>query len=163
MVKVMATGVFDLIHLGHVYYLQEAKNLGDVLVVVVARDSTVKRMKHEPITPEAVRRELVASLKPVDEAVLGVEGDIFETVKKVRPDIIALGYDQPFREEWIVEECRKRGMDIKVVRLGRLGGDLDGTRKIVSKIIDLWSFQQRMERVEREEPRAEGREGHRGG
>ncbi len=117
-------------------------------------------MKHEPITPEAMRRDIVAALKPVDEAILGVEGDIFQTVEKVRPDIIALGYDQPFKEEWVAEECRKRGIDVKVVRLGKLGGDLDGTRKIVQKIIDLWSFQKRISRVE-ESSKAD--EDHRGG
>lgn len=105
-------------------------------------------MKHEPITPEAMRRDLVAALKPVDQAVLGVEGDIFQTVQKVRPDIIALGYDQLFKEDWVAEECRKRGLDVKVVRLGKLGGDLDGTRKIVQKIIDLWNFQRRISEVE---------------
>ncbi len=142
MVRVMATGVFDLIHLGHIYYLEQAKKLGDELVVVVARDSTVRRMKHEPITPEEVRRELVAALKPVDRAVLGVEGDIFETVVRVRPDIIALGHDQPFKEDWVEEECRRRGIHIKVVRLGKLGGELNGTRKIVRKILDLRGIQE---------------------
>lgn len=138
MVRVMATGVFDLIHVGHIYYLEQAKNLGDELVVVVARDSTVKRMKHEPVTPEEVRREVVSALKPVDLAILGVEGDIFETVKKLRPDIIALGYDQPFKEEWVEEECRKRGMKVRAVRLKRLGGELSGTRKIIQRILERW-------------------------
>jgi FAD synthetase len=138
MVRVMATGVFDLIHLGHLHYLQEAKKLGDELVVVVARDSTVKRVKHEPITPEAIRRDLVAALKPVDEAILGVEGDIFETVRRVRPDVIALGYDQPFKEQWVEEECRRRGMPVKVVRVGRLDGNLNGTRRIVRRILEQW-------------------------
>ncbi|HTD81915.1 MAG TPA: adenylyltransferase/cytidyltransferase family protein, partial [Thermoplasmata archaeon] len=55
MVRVMATGVFDLLHPGHVAFLREAKALGDELVVVVARDSTAKRFKHTPITPEAQR------------------------------------------------------------------------------------------------------------
>ena len=95
MVKVMAQGVFDIIHLGHIHYLQGAKDLGDELVVVVARDSTVRALKHEPITNENMRRELVATLKPVDKAVLGYEGgDRFRTVEELKPDIIALGYDQ---------------------------------------------------------------------
>ncbi len=62
MVRVMATGVFDLLHLGHVYFLSEAKKLGDELVVVVARDSTARKFKHEPITAEATRVQLVAAL-----------------------------------------------------------------------------------------------------
>ncbi|MEE9489142.1 MAG: adenylyltransferase/cytidyltransferase family protein, partial [Thermoplasmata archaeon] len=52
MVRVMASGVFDLLHTGHLHYLEEAKKLGDELIVVVARDSTVRKEKHEPITTE---------------------------------------------------------------------------------------------------------------
>jgi len=71
MTRVMASGVFDILHTGHVHYLSEAKSLGDELIVVVATDNTVRRRKHQPITPEKMRLELVNSLKPVDQAVLG--------------------------------------------------------------------------------------------
>ena len=71
MVRVMATGVFDLLHPGHVYFLEEAKQLGDELVVVVARDQTARRLKHEPYVPEHIRRQMVEALKPVDRAILG--------------------------------------------------------------------------------------------
>ncbi|MFQ5837193.1 MAG: adenylyltransferase/cytidyltransferase family protein [Thermoplasmata archaeon] len=148
MVRVMATGVFDILHLGHLHYLRQAKELGDELVVVVARDSTVRRMKHEPVTPEEMRRELVDALKPVDRAILGHERDIYRTVEDVRPDIITLGWDQAFDPKDIEAQCRKRGVDVKVVRLGRLEGDLDGTTKIINKVISLWSFQKRLERIE---------------
>lgn len=150
MVRVMATGVFDILHLGHLHYLLQAKELGDELVVVVARDSTVKRMKHEPVTPEEMRRELVDALKPVDSAILGHEGDIYRTVEDVRPDIIALGWDQAFDPDEIEGECRKRGSEVKVVRLDRLEGDLDGTTKIINKVISLWSFTKSIERIEGE-------------
>ncbi|EDY36241.1 Cytidylyltransferase, putative [Aciduliprofundum boonei T469] len=137
MVRVMATGVFDILHPGHVLFLREAKKLGDELVVVVARDSTVERLKHKPIMNEEIRRFMVESLKPVDRAVLGHKDDMYKTVEDVRPDIIVLGYDQKFDEKEIEEECRKRGIKVKVVRLKKYGdSDLNGTRKIIFKIVD---------------------------
>jgi FAD synthetase len=148
MVTVMATGVFDLLHPGHLYFLEKARELGDELVVVIARDSTVRRQKHEPITPEEMRRAMVESLKPVDRAILGTEGDMYDIVEKVKPDIIAIGYDQPFETGKIEEELGKRGLNVTVKRLPYQDGDLDGTRKIVRKIVDLWSFTERMKRIE---------------
>jgi FAD synthetase len=136
MTRVMATGVFDILHTGHLHYLTEAKKLGDELVVVVATDSTVRKRKHEPITPEAMRVELVNALKPVDEAVLGKEGDMFEIVSQLKPDIIALGYDQRFDEKKLEKELKERGIKVKVVRLGKYEDDLNGTRKIIKKVID---------------------------
>jgi FAD synthetase len=144
----MASGVFDLIHLGHIHYLEEAKNLGDELVVVVARDSTVRREKHEPITPEEFRRDVVESLKPVDKAVLGGEGDMFEIVEELKPDVIALGFDQYHDAERIEAELKKRGLDIKVVRLTELNGDLDGTRKIIKKVVDWFSASEKLRKAE---------------
>jgi FAD synthetase len=135
MIRVMASGVFDILHTGHVHYLNEAKRLGDELVVVVATDNTVRRNKHEPITPEKMRLELVSSLKPVDRAILGHEGDMFGVVAEIRPDIIALGYDQTFDEVALEKELKRRGMEIRVVRLGHYADDLNGTRKIIRKII----------------------------
>lgn len=150
MVRVMATGVFDILHLGHLHYLEESKKLGDELVVVVATDTTVRKRKHEPITPERMRCELVASLKPVDKAVLGREGgDIFEIVKDLRPDIITLGYDQPFDQQNLEKELAKRGLMVKVVRMPHLDHDLDGTRKIISKIIEFQTANQKLREVER--------------
>ncbi len=144
----MATGVFDLLHLGHVYFLSEAKKLGDELVVVVARDSSARRFKHEPIMGEASRVQLVAALKPVDRALLGHEGSIYDILEEVRPDIIALGYDQIHNEDKILEECRRRGLKARVVRLPRFEGDLDGTRKIVRKVAEWLALQERLKQVE---------------
>ncbi len=150
----MATGVFDLLHPGHVAFLREAKRLGDELVVVVARDSTAKRFKHTPITPEAQRLEMVAALRPVDRAILGNEGGIYEILDDVRPDVIALGYDQVHNEEKILEECRKRGLArTKVVRLPKFEGDLDGTRKIVQRVADWLALNETLQRVEKPLPR----------
>lgn len=139
MTRVMATGVFDILHPGHLRYLQEARDLGDELVVVVATDSTVRKRKHEPITPEKMRLELISALKMVDRAYLGTDGDMFGVVERLRPDIIALGYDQDFKEKDIEDALAKRGLSVKVVRLSKHGEDLNGTRKIISKIIDWYS------------------------
>ncbi|MDH7506764.1 MAG: FAD synthase [Candidatus Thermoplasmatota archaeon] len=151
MVKVMATGAFDILHMGHIYYLKEAKKLGDTLVVVVATDSTVRKLKHEPINPEKVRLKIIKELKVVDEAYLGHEDDIYEIVKEIKPDIIALGYDQIHNEEEIKKQLKKRKINAKVVRLSEFkgGSDLEGTRKIISKIITAYKFQKNMEKIEK--------------
>lgn len=150
MVRVMATGVFDIIHLGHLHYLEESKKLGDELVVVVATDNTVRRRKHEPITPEKMRLELVSSLKPVDRAFLGKEsGDMYEIVREVQPDIITIGYDQQFSEKELEAEMKKRGLKVKVVRMPHLDHDLDGTRKIIKKVIEFHDMNRKLSEVEK--------------
>ncbi len=149
MVTVMATGVFDLLHLGHLYFLKEAKKLGDELVVVVATDKTARKLKHIPITSQDMRVEMVGELKPVDKAVLGHEDDRYRIVKELKPDIIALGYDQKHDEERIKTDLKNMGMDVKVVRLEPfVDHDLDGTRKIIRKVIDWYIFQSRMVEIE---------------
>ncbi|RLF50358.1 MAG: FAD synthase [Thermoplasmata archaeon] len=150
MVKVMATGTFDLLHLGHIYFLKEAKKLGDELVVVVATDATVRKLKHEPVNPEHVRLSLIKELKMVDKAYLGYEDDMYKIVEEVKPDIIALGFDQIHDENKIKAELKKRNINAEVVRLKEFknGSDLEGTRKIISKIISAYEFQKQMERIE---------------
>jgi len=148
MTRIMATGVFDILHAGHLHYLEEAKSLGDGLYVVVATDATVRKRKHEPITPERMRVEMVQALKPVNMAILGTEGDMFDTVRLIGPDIIALGYDQEFEEVRLVEELGKRGLKAKVVRLSKHEDDLNGTRKIIQKVIDWHTMRKEMEKVE---------------
>lgn len=132
----MATGVFDLLHPGHVYFLTEARKLGDELVVVVARDQTARRLKREPYVPELIRRQMVEALKPVDRAVLGSATDIYQTVVDIHPDIIALGYDQRWDEAEVERECARRGVPAKVVRVGPLPHDELATRKIVERILE---------------------------
>lgn len=132
----MATGVFDLLHPGHVFFLNEARKLGDELVVVVARDQTARRLKREPYVPELIRSQMVEALKPVDRAVLGSSTDIYQTVVDLRPDIIALGYDQLWDEAEVERECARRGVPAKVVRLGPLPHDELATRKIVERILE---------------------------
>jgi len=142
MTRVMAVGVFDLLHAGHLHYMEQAKSLGDYLIVVVAHDDTVRKRKHEPVTGQDLRRRMVEGLKPVDEAVIGnpPEVPIFDILPKVNPDIIALGYDQEHAEGRIKSSLEERGLGhIKVVRVEGLSDDLDGTRKIIARILELSS------------------------
>jgi cytidyltransferase-like protein len=111
-------GGFEVIHPGHIYTIEKARKLGDVLIVVVARDSTILRRKgRDPIASESERMRLLSSLRQVDASILGVEGDIYLTLEKVRPDIVALGYDQHHAESEILREGARRGMELRVVRL----------------------------------------------
>ncbi len=115
---VLAGGVFDIIHPGHIHTLNAAKELGDVLVVVVATDNTaVKMKKRRPLHAQEQRQELVNSLSTVDLCLIGQEDDIFKTVNHVKPQIIALGYDQIHQEKFITEGCKKIELDVKVARL----------------------------------------------
>lgn len=148
MVKVMASGVFDILHIGHVCYLRAARNLGDELTVVVACDKTAKRMKHDPVVPEEKRLELIRELKTVDEAILGGEGDMYETVERIGPDIIALGFDQKHREKEIEREINKRGLNCEVVRLERYVSDLESTQRLIRKIVSWAKFNEKMRKVE---------------
>jgi len=150
MTRIMATGVFDILHTGHLHFLTEAKNLGDELVVIVATDATVRKHKHEPITPEKMRAELVGALKPVDEALLGREGDMFDIVLQVKPDIIALGFDQQFDEKDLEKRLAGRGLKVKVLRLHKFEDDLNGTRKIIQKIMDWKTLERDTKKAESE-------------
>ena len=115
---VLAGGVFDIIHPGHIHTLRAAKALGNVLIVVIATDQTAQKMKHRlPLHNMELRRDLVNSLLMVDHAVVGHEGDIFKTVELVRPDIIALGYDQIHQEKFITDGCKKINVNANIARL----------------------------------------------
>ena len=115
---VLAGGVFDIIHPGHIHTLRAAKALGNVLIVVIATDQTAQKMKHRlPLHNMELRRDLVNSLLMVDHAVVGHERDIFKTVELVRPDIIALGYDQIHQEKFITDGCKKINVNASIARL----------------------------------------------
>jgi FAD synthetase len=139
---VLASGVFDLLHLGHVRFLEEAKRAGGEnakLVVIIARDSTVEKSKsRKPIMSEDQRRALVESLKVVDEAVLGYENlEIGEVIGKIKPDVIALGYDQVDVERNVKNYVTKNKLPVEVVRIGKFAENaLDSSSKIKQKIID---------------------------
>ena len=115
---VLAGGVFDIIHPGHIHTLRAAKALGNVLIVVIATDQTAQKMKHRlPLHNMELRRDLVNSLLMVDHAMIGHEGDIFKTVAFVKPDIIALGYDQIHQEKFITDGCKKINVNASIARL----------------------------------------------
>jgi len=115
---VLAGGVFDIIHPGHIHTLNDAKKLGDVLVVVIATDKTaIKMKKRKPLHNAKLRQELVSSLTMVDLCVIGDEEDIFKTVDLVKPQIIALGYDQTHQEKFITDGCKKINLNVRVARL----------------------------------------------
>ena len=115
---VLAGGVFDIIHPGHIHTLNAAKALGDILVVAIATDKTAQKMKKRPpLHNQELRRELVNCLTMVDRAIVGHENDIFETVKEIKPDIIVLGYDQTHQEKFIGDGCKRINLDVEIVRL----------------------------------------------
>src|ERR671921_2348281 len=116
---VLVGGVFDLIHPGHIHTLKAAKAEGDVLVVVVARQSTAQRIQNyrKIYHDEKLRKDLVTSLNFVDLALIGKEGTLYDTVEYVKPNVIALGYDQAHSEKDIAENCKKRNLNVQVIRL----------------------------------------------
>lgn len=132
---VLCGGVFDIIHSGHIYMLSKAKKLGDFLAVVVARDATVKKRKRIPIVSEKQRVEILNNIKAVDIAFLGDERDYFRVLSVVKPDIVALGYDQEHDADEIKKEAMKRKLNIEVVRIEKYNAELASTREIINRII----------------------------
>lgn len=134
MKRVVATGTFDILHPGHLYYLEESRRLGDELYVIVARDRNVKH-KPKPVIPEGQRVKMVAALRVVDHAVLGDLHDMFRPIEDIRPDVITFGYDQHFDEERIRGELEKRGLSPRLVRIGQYRGDpACSSREIVRSV-----------------------------
>lgn len=114
----MVFGVFDLLHPGHISFLKQAKKLGPFLVVSVARDVNVKKIKGKsPIFDEKKRAEHIKQLKLASKVVLGGTKDAWPHIKKEKPDIIALGYDQGSFVGNLPKELLKRGLKAKIIRL----------------------------------------------
>lgn len=138
MKRVMATGTFDIVHPGHVFYLEESKKLGGddaELIVVIARDITVRKKKRVPVVNEEQRLEVVKMLKPVDEAYLGYVGDIFKIVHQINPDIIAIGPDQNIDLDELKKELQKRNIAAEVIKITKYKESaLDSSCKIIKKI-----------------------------
>jgi len=121
--RVVATGTFDVLHTGHLYYLEESSRLGDELFVIIARDANVKH-KPKPVIPEDQRLKMVAALKPVDHAVLGDLHDMFRPIDAIRPEVITIGFNQHFEEEKLRSELSARNLSCDVARIGKYSGDL---------------------------------------
>ena len=136
MVRVLATGTFDLLHPGHLLYLSEARALGDELYVIVARESMIKH-KPKPILPENQRLAMVRALRVVDKAVLGSENNMFEPLSTIKPDIIALGKNQFFNENELEAMLRAHNINAKVVRIQSFKQcELCSTAAIIRKIMN---------------------------
>jgi cytidyltransferase-like protein len=120
---VLAGGVYDVLHMGHLAALSEAKTLGDVLIAVVATDITVEMLKgRKPIFPQEDRRKLVEGLKPVDKAILGYEDvgmGYEEVLMEVMPDVVAFGYDQENLERTVREIITRHKLRIQMIKLSR--------------------------------------------
>ncbi|WP_332448466.1 adenylyltransferase/cytidyltransferase family protein [Methanoculleus sp.] len=139
MTRVVATGTFDILHPGHLYYLEESRRLGDELSVIVARDANVKH-KPRPILPEDQRLRMVRALRPVDHAVLGDLHDMFRPIEELQPDIITLGFNQHFNEENLRQRLRDRGLDADVVRIPGYSGPLASSSRIIECILKTRAF-----------------------
>ncbi len=142
MKTVLAAGVFDLLHYGHIRYLEEAKSAGgDVakLVVIVARDETVRRLKgHDPTIPEDQRRAVIEALKVVDEALLGYEEmDLIRVIEQIKPDIVAMGHDQQSIKAQVEKVNQVLGADIQIHQITQFGvDDLNSSSKIKRRIVE---------------------------
>ena len=138
---VLATGVFDILHPGHVKFLQESRRQGGPnarLIVVIARDKTVmKRKGKRPVLPEKSRRELVAALKPVDKAILGrEEADYFGILREIKPDIVCVGYDQNDIKNTVERIVKKEELPIRVVQIAHFGPvGLDSSTRLKCRVI----------------------------
>jgi len=140
---VLATGAFDLLHYGHLDFLEEAKKAGGKnarLIVIVARDKTIEARKGKrPVVPEDQRRALMEALKPVDDAILGFEDTNYEAViEKLKPDVIAVGYDQSDIKRSVEEIIKSKGLKIKIFEAKKFSeDDIDSSSKIKRRVIEL--------------------------
>jgi len=142
--RVLAAGKFDILHLGHLAYLEQAKALaGDdgELIVIIALDKTIERERGAPpVFPQEQRRKLVEALGFVDRAVIGIDTeDHTEIVIQTEPDIIALGYDQYTNLEHLEQRISEKGLRTKVMRLEKIVADgLYSSTLIRKRIIDFY-------------------------
>ena len=118
-IKVVLTGgVYDIIHPGHIHTLKNSKQEGDLLIVSIARDNRVIKIKgRKPINNEKRRTILVSSIRYVDFTLLGSKGDIFGIVKKIKPNIITIGYDQTHQISELRRRVKINNLNIKIKKL----------------------------------------------
>ena len=135
MTKVLATGVFNIIHPGHIFFLEEAKKLGDELVVIVSSDALAKKISKKKVLPQEHRVAVVSALKPVDKAFIGDSEDTMKLLPVIRPDVIALGHDQKVDEDWLQDELNILKVKARVIRLKKKWeGKFDSTSAILKEL-----------------------------
>lgn len=117
--QVLVFGTFDILHAGHIHFLKSAKKLGEVLTVVVARDVTVKLLKKkQSVHTETERATILREIRCVDAVVFGdSELNVYAVIKKIKPDVIALGYDQVAFTKTLQEKINEFKLNTKIVRL----------------------------------------------
>lgn len=131
MKKVLTFGIFDFLHPGHLYYLEQAKKLGDRLVVLVASDASAKARGKTPIFNQKIRAGLVKSLSLVDEVTIGQDRvDFCRTVRALAPDIIALGFNQAIDEQKLNIGLSKINWQGTIVRLKKFPSQRISSTKI---------------------------------
>lgn len=131
----MCFGTFDLLHLGHINYFQQAKEHGNHLIVVIARDKTKEDQKKETIFDEEERKQLVQSLKIVDEAILGNYKNHLKIIEEIKPDVICLGYDHPVKEQTLAELLLKEHLYPKIKRMKPYQDHKHKSNKIRAEIL----------------------------
>ncbi|MGQ4910962.1 MAG: adenylyltransferase/cytidyltransferase family protein [Candidatus Thorarchaeota archaeon] len=142
--RVLAAGKFDILHLGHLAYLEQAKELAGQdgeLIVVIALDKTIERERGAPpVFPQEQRRRLVEALGIVDRAVIGLDTDDHtEIVVQLKPDVIALGYDQYTDTDKLEQSFVEKKLKTKIVRLGKkTANGLCSSTLIRKRIIDYY-------------------------
>src|SRR3989344_6675797 len=112
MKTVMCFGTFDLLHLGHVDYFQQAKKYGNYLIVVIARDKTKEKQRKASVFSEQERLTLIQNLKIVDKVVLGNVDDHYAVIEEYLPNILCLGYDHPVDESVLLQQLNQRGLHL---------------------------------------------------
>ena len=130
MKTVMCFGTFDILHVGHLDYFQQAKQSGDRLIVVIARDETKQKQKKEIIFTELERLELVKNLQIVDEAVLGYPDDHLTIIEEKAPDVICLGYDHKIDQKILAQRLQARGLNPEIKRMNPYQVNKHKTSKI---------------------------------
>ncbi len=117
--KILAFGTFDILHIGHLNYLKQAKELHKAakLHVIISRDINAEKIKGKKlIHNEDERLEIIKNIKFVDYATLGEKEDIFKSVKKIKPDIVVLGYDQLPSNEILKQKFIENNINATIVR-----------------------------------------------
>jgi FAD synthetase len=135
MTRVLAAGVFNILHPGHVLFLEEAKKLGDELVVIVSSDKIAQKAKKKPLLPQEQRARMVGALKPVDRVFIGDDEDTMKLLPVIRPDVIALGHDQKVDENQLEAQLAARGIDAQIVRIrAKVDGELASSSGVLKKL-----------------------------